>query len=155
MDKKQKQSNSEAFAVKIINSWKESPELREKYNHDFGRFAIETEINEEWQDPGVKHEFDGDFESFVSFKLNAHRGTIIGKKKATGRGGTGATHIRPFPKGDSLEPRERYYGDCEELMEEIKAEWEKNKNLQDEFDGDFEAFLAYRLQVEPSQKVGD
>lgn len=148
MNKKQKQ---EASAARIIKNWKENPEIREQYGNDFGRYALETEINEEWQDPKVRHEFEDDYESFVSFKLNSHRITIIGKKEATGKGGAGVANI---PKGDSLEPRERYYGDCEELMEEIKAEWESNKALQDEFDGDFEAFLAYRLN-NPRQRVGD
>jgi len=121
---------------------------------------LSKEIISTWKgDEDLRREFQNSILDFAFYFFNKEKTVIISgavsRYGAAGKTGdvkeinAEVAHIR---KGDSLEHRERYYGDAAETMEEIKTQWETDKALQDEFGGDFEAFRAYRLN---NPRVGD
>lgn len=71
MDEKER----ERFAMQLIKDWKTDTTLRLKYKNDLALYAI----HQEWKKyPGVRSEFQDDFEAFYHWKMNEHRTTIIG-----------------------------------------------------------------------------
>ncbi|RZB36311.1 MAG: hypothetical protein SRB2_02136 [Desulfobacteraceae bacterium Eth-SRB2] len=73
------QKKREEISVKIIGNWKADEKLRAKYKDNFGLYAIQTEIDEEWKDVAIQNEF-GDYDTFTAWKLNEHRSTILGNR---------------------------------------------------------------------------